>query len=82
VTGLLILLLLSLVTIKIGDKHYREKVRSRTKTDFLIPTHFTLVHIRTGSFPCLIGACRQLEIELLLRKLSLIRSEESIYLFR
>nr|WMB96697.1 hypothetical protein [Solanum melongena]WMB96813.1 hypothetical protein [Solanum melongena]WMB97036.1 hypothetical protein [Solanum aethiopicum] len=38
-------------------------------------------HIRTGSFPCLIGACRQLEIELLLRKLSLIRSEESIYLF-
>jgi len=69
VTGLLILLLLSLVTIKIGDKHYREKVWSRTKTDFLIPTHFTLVHIRTGSFPCLIGACRQLEIELLLRKL-------------
>lgn len=41
-TGLLILLLLSLVTIKIGDKHYREKVWSRTKTDFLIPTHFTL----------------------------------------
>uniref|UniRef100_A0A6N2KNU4 Uncharacterized protein n=1 Tax=Salix viminalis TaxID=40686 RepID=A0A6N2KNU4_SALVM len=69
VTGLLILLLLVLSYNQNWDKHYREKVWSRTKTDFLIPTHFTLVHIRTGSFPCLIGACRQLEIELLLRKL-------------
>ncbi|KAG6750916.1 hypothetical protein POTOM_045431 [Populus tomentosa] len=56
-TGLLILLHLPLVTIEVEDKHYFEKVLSCTKMDLLIPKHFTLVHIQTGSFSCLPSAC-------------------------